>query len=135
MAPELYDSLMNQHYPLKEGRNTIGRSRDCDVVLPNEGGAGIYAHVSRRHAELELKDSHATIKDIGSRHGTFLNDLQVSNIPTAFDPTKPVTIRLGHLNLNYVPRDSSQTRDPKSVLADKLLDAIEKDPRFLVALL
>lgn len=46
---------------------TIGRSRDCDIVLEDSS-------VSRRHAELRPRDPHAwTIEDLGSTNGVRVN--------------------------------------------------------------
>ena len=45
---------------------TIGRSTECDFVLPD-------STVSRRHAELEiLDDNRLLLTDYESTHGTFL---------------------------------------------------------------
>jgi pSer/pThr/pTyr-binding forkhead associated (FHA) protein len=57
----------NLIYPLKIGLNTIGRSDDNDVVVPD-------AYVSRRHCAILV---HATtgceLHDIASKNGTFIN--------------------------------------------------------------
>lgn len=44
---------------------TVGRARDCDVVLAD-------GSVSRRHAALELHSDHLVIVDCGSTGGTYL---------------------------------------------------------------
>jgi hypothetical protein len=49
---------------------TIGRSRDCDVVLDDSG-------VSRRHAELRPEGSAWTLEDLGSTNGVRVNGLAV----------------------------------------------------------
>ncbi len=45
---------------------TIGRSRDCDIVLEDTG-------VSRRHAEIRPAGSGWTIEDLGSTNGVPVN--------------------------------------------------------------
>jgi pSer/pThr/pTyr-binding forkhead associated (FHA) protein len=47
------------------GRMTIGRE-SCDIVLPDP-------EVSRRHAAITAGESPATIEDLGSTNGTFVN--------------------------------------------------------------
>jgi FhaA, N-terminal domain/FHA domain len=49
---------------------TLGRSRDCDVVLEDSS-------VSRRHAELRPHGSEWTIEDLGSTNGVRVNGLTV----------------------------------------------------------
>jgi hypothetical protein len=45
---------------------TIGRSRDCDVVLDDSG-------ISRHHAEIRPSDSGWTVADLGSTNGVLVN--------------------------------------------------------------
>jgi hypothetical protein len=45
---------------------TIGRSRDCDIVLDDVG-------ISRRHAEIRLGPDGWTVRDLGSTNGVLVN--------------------------------------------------------------
>ena len=60
-------------FPLKEGRNTVGR-RDPDfqpeVDLEDHDPE---AKVSRRHAVVEVHGEALTLEDAGSMNGTFVN--------------------------------------------------------------
>jgi hypothetical protein len=58
---------------LPAGGATIGRSRDCDVVINDAG-------VSRRHAEVRSSEQGWTIADLGSTNGVLLNGRQVHGI-------------------------------------------------------
>jgi FHA domain len=49
----------------------IGRSKDCDVVLP-------HVTVSRRHARLSFRDGAWILQDLSSTNGTFLNGDRVA---------------------------------------------------------
>jgi hypothetical protein len=49
---------------------TVGRSRDCDVVLDDSG-------ISRRHAEIRPTPDGWEIQDLGSTNGVLVNGLQV----------------------------------------------------------
>jgi FHA domain-containing protein/uncharacterized protein DUF1707 len=50
---------------------TIGRSTDCDCLLTHPS-------VSRRHAELRRTGEHWRLRDLGSRNGTRLNGIRVT---------------------------------------------------------
>jgi hypothetical protein len=52
------------------GGGTIGRSRDCDVVLDDAG-------VSRRHAEIRPGSAGWTVADLGSTNGVRVNGAEV----------------------------------------------------------
>lgn len=55
-------------YVLKPGPNSLGRRQENDIVIADEAA-------SRQHAELylDLKTNSVTIRDLGSRNGTFIN--------------------------------------------------------------
>ena len=64
---------IGEYWPIKLGRNTIGRSASCDIQLAE-------ASVSDLHASLSVKIMKSTgrlvasIRDEGSKTGLFLND-------------------------------------------------------------
>ena len=64
-----HTALANRVFPLKDV-TVIGRSSDCDISLAA-------AHLSRRHAQLQIIDGALYVKDLGSANGTFLNGKQV----------------------------------------------------------
>ena len=64
-----HTALANRVFPLKD-TTVIGRSVDCDISLAA-------AHLSRRHAQLQIIDGALFVKDLGSANGTFLNGKQV----------------------------------------------------------
>jgi serine phosphatase RsbU (regulator of sigma subunit) len=53
--------------PLQGGRLLVGRSRECDLVLPD-------VLLSRRHAEFAQAPSGWRVRDLDSMNGTRLND-------------------------------------------------------------
>jgi pSer/pThr/pTyr-binding forkhead associated (FHA) protein len=59
-----------RQFPLPEGEHVIGRDLDVAVTLDS-------TTVSRRHARLRVTPDAATIEDLGSKNGTFLNDARV----------------------------------------------------------
>jgi DNA-binding CsgD family transcriptional regulator len=60
------------HVP--RGVTIIGRSSACDFVIRHET-------ISRQHAEIRIDRKQATIRDLTSRNGTFLNGQQVQESP------------------------------------------------------
>lgn len=53
-------------FPLREGKNVIGRDPDAQIRLDS-------AAVSRRHAAILITGDDAVLQDLGSRNGTNLN--------------------------------------------------------------
>ena len=66
------DSSVLQRTPLRPLPFRIGRRLDAELALP-------FAPVSGRHAEIYVRDGFLTIRDLGSRNGTFVNDERVSD--------------------------------------------------------
>ena len=60
-------------WPIR-GRVVIGRHEACEVVLSVDG-------VSRRHAEVADDPAGPTIRDLGSRNGTFVGGRRVGEEP------------------------------------------------------
>jgi pSer/pThr/pTyr-binding forkhead associated (FHA) protein len=56
--------------PLKPGEFLIGRGPDCDLRLP-------ISAVSRHHCIIRLTDTEASLLDLGSSNGTYLNGQRV----------------------------------------------------------
>ena len=59
--------------PLVDGENIAGRGADCAVVVDATS-------VSRRHACFLVSLGVATVEDLGSRNGTFVNRVPISAV-------------------------------------------------------
>jgi pSer/pThr/pTyr-binding forkhead associated (FHA) protein len=55
--------------------------------------------VSRLHCEIDRLDRTLTIRDLGSRHGTFVNGLKVSQAPLL--PGDKLTVGITNLSVYY----------------------------------
>ncbi len=64
-----HTALSNRIFALK-ANNTVGRSNECDITLAA-------AHLSRRHAELRVKNGLLYVKDLDSSNGTYVNGERV----------------------------------------------------------
>jgi len=83
--------LNNQTYPLRQGESTIGRSPYCSIQVSSD-------QASREHAAVSLNGDVATISDLGSRNGTFINGVRI----TAPTPLLPgALIGIGGVSLSY----------------------------------
>ena len=55
-----------REYPLLEGENLVGRGAECGVRLQS-------SQVSRVHARVRIAGKKATVEDMGSKNGTWVN--------------------------------------------------------------
>ena len=61
-----------QIYPLKMGKNAIGRAPQCEIKIQANG-------VSKEHAQIFLTDDKIILSDLNSRNGTFVNGVKIQN--------------------------------------------------------
>jgi len=57
--------------PLREGVNVLGRDVSADVQVDD-------STVSRRHAVIDIRPDGATIEDLSSKNGTFLDGVKIT---------------------------------------------------------
>lgn len=62
--------LQLHEYELCAGLTVVGRAPSCNLTIED-------ALLSREHAALRLTDGRVTIRDLGSRNGTFVNGVQI----------------------------------------------------------
>ena len=64
-------SADEQIFELKQGANTVGRTRDNDVSLANKS-------LSRAHARIDVTASGVVLVDLGSKNGTWVDGVRVA---------------------------------------------------------
>jgi DNA-binding winged helix-turn-helix (wHTH) protein len=69
---------------LREGENVVGRMPESDVQIASE-------RVSRRHAHIIVEYGRATIEDLGSKNGTFVDGRRIDG-PTELVDGDQITI-------------------------------------------
>lgn len=94
--------LNNHSYPLRQGESTIGRSPYCSIQIPSH-------QASREHAAVSLNGDVVTISDLGSRNGTYINGVRITE-PTML--LSGAMISIGGVTLNYIEGESSQESLP-----------------------
>lgn len=62
----------NRVLPLVDGENIAGRGAECSVIVDS-------TTVSRRHARFTVSLGVATLEDLGSTNGTFVNNVAISS--------------------------------------------------------
>jgi sigma-B regulation protein RsbU (phosphoserine phosphatase) len=76
------------------GRLTVGRSTAAEISFPEDGG------LSRQHFAFEPDGENWTVRDLGSKNGTFVNNIPLK-AKLALKPGDRVTA--GHLIIVYSP--------------------------------
>ena len=84
---------------LPPGDLFVGRSCSCHVVLEDP-------LVSRRHAQLTVTTRHATIQDLNSINGVFVNGERLAEEPLVLRPGDRVQIGNEEFEFGVGPRDS-----------------------------
>jgi pSer/pThr/pTyr-binding forkhead associated (FHA) protein len=91
LEPERFTVTLNgKSHVLADGRAVLGRSKECDVQVPDP-------NVSRRHAELRQEGGAWWLVDLDSTNGTVLNGKRVQRAKLS----EGDTIRLGDLELVF----------------------------------
>lgn len=88
----------NQSYPLRQGESTIGRSPYCSLQISSD-------QASREHAAISLDGDVATISDLGSRNGTYINGVRIKG-PTVL--LSGAMIGIGGVTISYIEGELSQ---------------------------
>jgi pSer/pThr/pTyr-binding forkhead associated (FHA) protein len=84
------DGVVNlDHFPVM-----LGRSPDAEVHLCDPW-------VSRRHCQIDAVDGRLWVRDVGSRHGTLVNDAPVKESPLM--PGDILSMGLSTFCVDYIP--------------------------------
>jgi DNA-binding winged helix-turn-helix (wHTH) protein len=80
--------VLGESVHLREGENVIGRDATCGVVIDD-------ATVSRQHARITIRDGSASVEDLASKNGTFVDGVRLGPPATLRDRQ---TITFGEVN-------------------------------------
>jgi pSer/pThr/pTyr-binding forkhead associated (FHA) protein len=104
--------------PLKKDKFLIGRAKECALRAGSEA-------ISRRHCAIVRADGRVTVRDLGSRNGTFVNDDRI-------DKEVPLTVgdelRVGPLKFRIAAMSSAPAGETKSSAPVPAPKSLKKAP-------
>ena len=96
------------------GKQILGRSSSCDIVLEHES-------VSRTHAALVVDDKGVAVIDLGSRNGTFVDGRRVQGCRFS----EGQSVSFGKVAFFLVALNAAGEKANSSVETDQVDDASE----------
>ena len=99
-----------------ETRVTIGRDPENDIHLPDSS-------VSRRHALVYVEDGRAVLEDLGSRNGTYLNEIRVDKALLS----SGYTLRLGKVTTEFL-QEEELPKQTQMKETQKVSQSVVSDP-------
>src|SRR5450631_4292500 len=78
--------------PLEQSRYTFGRSSASELCYPDDAG------LSRQHFALEAQGQEWIVRDLGSKNGTFVNGVRITD-PHVLGRNDRITA--GHLMVEF----------------------------------
>lgn len=121
-------ALENKSFPL-DGSQTIGRSKECEICLN-------VVHLSRRHAQITVKDNYLQIDDLKSSNGTFINGRRVESAQAksgdeiGFDTLKfsvfGPSASLANTQVRQAAPDSDATTMRPAIMPETLVPQVKK---------
>lgn len=89
--------------PLKKDQFLIGRSKECTLRAGSEA-------ISRKHCLIALSEGRVTIRDLGSRNGTIVNDRKIDGETSLNHGDE---IRVGPLKFRFEAAELKSGKQPK----------------------
>jgi DNA-binding winged helix-turn-helix (wHTH) protein len=80
-----------QRYTLDEGEHIVGRMADSDIAVGHDS-------VSRRHARVVVSGTGVTVEDLGSKNGTYVENVRVTGARPLEDGDR---VRFGAVALTF----------------------------------
>ncbi|MEE8047009.1 MAG: FHA domain-containing protein [Dehalococcoidia bacterium] len=94
--------------PIVRSATVLGKHPTCDVVLANP-------FVSRQHAQIELSDGRAIIRDLASKNGTYVNGMRIGNDPSELADGATIEFGRSQVTAVFHLADSTVTLDNISI--------------------
>lgn len=102
----------HQNFPIQKDQVSIGRGKDCDIILDDK-------RASRVNSVIERRGSGYVIRDLKSANGTYVNGVRIEEQELSGDDRLrigDVELRFGAVNLTFLAREKNflqpdQSRD------------------------
>jgi len=85
-------------FDLVDGDTIVGRSPDCSIPLEFQG-------ISRQHFKVNLNGDDATVTDLSSSNGTFVNNKKIESATVL---NKTDMVKVGSIALKYLPKGDTE---------------------------
>ena len=119
----LAGAKQGQEIPLKKDKFLIGRAKECALRAGSEA-------ISRRHCAIVRSGERVTVRDLGSRNGTFVNDERIEkDVPL----TVGDELRVGPLKFRVAAMSSAPAAEAKSSAPVPAPKSLKKPPVKSVA--
>ena len=110
-------------YKIKQGKNTLGRKPDNDIVIMDESA-------SRFHAEIYCQNDLAVINDLESTNGTYVNRDRLSK-PHVFHSGDQVRVGQCVISVNFQEKGATESlvlalSGTRPLTRDLLLESIDQ---------
>jgi pSer/pThr/pTyr-binding forkhead associated (FHA) protein len=104
--------------PLKKDKFLIGRAKECALRAGSEA-------ISRRHCAIIRRESGYTVRDLGSRNGTLVNDEKISTEVPLKDGDE---LRVGPLKFRVAAAESNSATTGTAESSTRKSDKTRKQP-------
>ncbi len=106
--------------PIKKSSFVIGRSKECALRAGSEA-------ISRKHCELAQNESGISVRDLGSRNGTYVNDEKIEG---TIELTHGDRLRIGPLEFRYEAEgELKKAKAPKVKSVAEAVARVSKQPK------
>jgi hypothetical protein len=113
-----------QQYPFEFRTSCIiGRAEDCNIVLSQDRE---YSTISRYHCLLDINPPYISIRDLGSRHGTYINGNLIGKRDRSQTPEEGKQLNLPQYDL----QDGDEIKLSNTTLRISIRSSPETAPTF-----
>jgi two-component system cell cycle response regulator len=110
----IYGPELGRRAQLGRAPFMVGRSAKSDLPIDQES-------VSRQHARISFSGERFTVEDMGSTNGTFVNDIQVSQVHALRDGDQ---IKIGSSILKFMAGDNIEANYHEEIYRLMTVDAL-----------
>lgn len=103
-------------FDLEDGQTIVGRNPDCTIPLEFQG-------ISRKHFQIVVQNDVATVSDMGSSNGTFVNNQKIEGEVVL---NKADMVKIGSVALKFLPKGDTERLTYDKLQEDANTDGLTK---------